>query len=578
MKNNYLKKIMLIFPALFLIMSCIVPVKAYASTCPHAGSVSISTIKATCTKKGKKVVKCSRCGKVLSTQTTGNALGHKWKVEQKSATESERGYYRKSCTRCNKIDKKIIYPKICRHVNNGQFTYNPKPTCTSSGYKIQKCTKCGEILSRTAVKKLGHYWTETKKNPTKTKEGCHKKYCKRCKKKLIDKTYPKLEFKYKGKYKCDGFEFNAAGILVTNQNLWGTTCNSISGMKDKFVAEYPMSCNYKLVVECTGNYVYLVNQTKDGKIYKATKKITLGTNSLGLMVYCAKVPLNSKAPNRKCTITIKDEFGRVLKTLNVKQRNDYTFNGYNKTDYIKIINPIVKKLCVSSKDRNPVRGDVAASYMKQVLNGDVISNKVVTCYGATEAYKNLLFAACTYIVDDVNVRINYMTVRTATMLDPSSTFYKTVGVEVEDVNGMSIETDPSTAIIKISEQMTKHDANTVNKKKDAQAFIINTTSAGLKMGIGAFFKKIGAGVVGKGILAAGNKLAKLYCVKVKSDKTKVKYNNELRLKKGTKLKNKDNKVIVYSLADALGYTYNLKFVSGDYSKKYTKTWTKSGKF
>lgn len=68
MKNNYLKKIMLIFPALFLIMSCIVPVKAYASTCPHAGSVSISTIKATCTKKGKKVVKCSRCGKVLSTQ------------------------------------------------------------------------------------------------------------------------------------------------------------------------------------------------------------------------------------------------------------------------------------------------------------------------------------------------------------------------------------------------------------------------------------------------------------------------------------------------------------------------------
>ena len=98
------------------------------------------------------------------------------------------------------------------------------------------------------------------------------------------------------------------------------------------------------------------------------------------------------------------------------------------------------------------------------------------------------------------------------------------------------------------------------------------------MGIGAFFKKIGVGVVGKGILAAGNKLANMYCVKVKSDKTKVKYNNELRLKKGTKLKNKDNKVIVYSLADALGYTYNLKFVSGDYSKKYTKTWTKSGKF
>lgn len=92
-------------------MSCIVPVKAYASTCPHAGSVSISTIKATCTKKGKKVVKCSRCGKVLSTQTTGNALGHKWKVEQKSATESERGYYRKSCTRCNKIDKKSYIQK-----------------------------------------------------------------------------------------------------------------------------------------------------------------------------------------------------------------------------------------------------------------------------------------------------------------------------------------------------------------------------------------------------------------------------------------------------------------------------------
>lgn len=43
-------------------------------------------------------------------------------------------------------------------------------------------------------------------------------------------------------------------------------------------------------------------------------------------------------------------------------------------------------------------------------------------------------------------------------------------------------------------------------------------------------------MVGKGILAAGNKLAKLYCVKVKSDKTKVKYNNELRLKKERNLR------------------------------------------
>ena len=126
-------------------------------------------------------------------------------------------------------------------------------------------------------------------------------------------------------------------IIAVSYTHLGTTCNSISGMKDKFVAAYPMSCNYKLVVECTGNYVYLVNQTKEGKIYKATKKITLGTNYLGLMVYCAKVPLNSNAPNRKCKITIKDEFGRVLKTLNVKQRNDYTFNGYNKTEYIKAV-------------------------------------------------------------------------------------------------------------------------------------------------------------------------------------------------------------------------------------------------
>ena len=408
MKNNFLKKVVLILPALLLLMACIMPTKmyAYASTCSHSAGISVITVPATCTGRGKKIVKCSKCGKVLSTQyTTKSALGHSWKEETKQATETVRGYYKKWCTRCGSINTykeypkicrhtnngqfeydpkptctkggvkvlkctkcKVVlsranvpalghnwrvktkqatetekgyykkwctrcgsintykeYPKICRHTSNGQFEYDPKPTCTKGGVKVLKCTKCKKVLSRSKVKALGHNWTEKKVYPTKTAKGCYKKWCKRCKKVVKNTKYDVLKFTCSKStdpavYTNGTVMFDAAGALNAKYQQCGRKVTTISAVKGKVIGTLKMSSNYNIIVESNASFVRLVNLKKNGSIVNQQGRVTLGTDSKEFLYYCDKMP--TSVTSRNAVITIKDQFGRKLKVINVKQVNE----------------------------------------------------------------------------------------------------------------------------------------------------------------------------------------------------------------------------------------------------------------
>jgi len=74
------------------------------AACKHSYKL-ISTTKATCTKNGKKVYKCRKCGKKKN--TTIKAAGHKYVLKSsKKATKTANGYKKYKCSKC-KATKKV---------------------------------------------------------------------------------------------------------------------------------------------------------------------------------------------------------------------------------------------------------------------------------------------------------------------------------------------------------------------------------------------------------------------------------------------------------------------------------------
>ncbi|WP_051983533.1 S8 family serine peptidase [Pseudobacteroides cellulosolvens] len=76
----------------------------------------------------------------------------------------------------------ILYAAACAHTFNGSYTTTKQPTCTATGTKVGKCTKCGAVLSTVSIAALGHSygsWTTTK-SATCTTAGSRKRTCSRC--------------------------------------------------------------------------------------------------------------------------------------------------------------------------------------------------------------------------------------------------------------------------------------------------------------------------------------------------------------------------------------------------------------
>ncbi len=125
-----------------------------AATCyNHSATNSKVTKAATCTSSGTREYRCKNCGYLVKTETikaTGHSYGSVITVKSPTCTEAGSGY--KDCTICS--HREAVTLNKTSH-NPVAFTNNA--TCTSTGSKGTKCSKCGNIIGNvTTIDKLPH--------------------------------------------------------------------------------------------------------------------------------------------------------------------------------------------------------------------------------------------------------------------------------------------------------------------------------------------------------------------------------------------------------------------------------------
>ena len=138
------------------------------------------TKEATCTSNGTYRRTCKTCGYFENHSI--NATGHKPEIRnKKEATCSTTGYTGDTyCSICNK--KLSSGQTIAKTSHTWVKQDNIPATCEKGEQEVEKCSICGETKETEISDPLGHDYGEWKitKDPTCTKYGLKKRYCKRC--------------------------------------------------------------------------------------------------------------------------------------------------------------------------------------------------------------------------------------------------------------------------------------------------------------------------------------------------------------------------------------------------------------
>jgi len=143
----------------------------------------IPAVPAACTDTGlTEGKKCSVCGTIITEQTTVEALGHDWNAGEvtNAPTCTDKGVKTFKCTRCN-AEKTEEVPA------NGHTEVTipaVAATCTNTGLtEGKKCSICGTIITeQTSAAALGHDWNagSVTTAPTCTEKGVKTFKCIRC--------------------------------------------------------------------------------------------------------------------------------------------------------------------------------------------------------------------------------------------------------------------------------------------------------------------------------------------------------------------------------------------------------------
>lgn len=186
-----MKKKFLILAMFILLMLAMIP--SAMAACSHTCTWRI-TKSATCTTAGSKSYQCTKCNAVTKTATispkghaptaatctaagkcsrcgavTSNALGHTY-----SAATCTIG---KKCTRCGASGGSALGHNPAWYTTKGS-------TCTETGTRVYKCTRCGYISKTESVAAKGHDWSswKTTTTPTCYSAGKQERKCSRCSK------------------------------------------------------------------------------------------------------------------------------------------------------------------------------------------------------------------------------------------------------------------------------------------------------------------------------------------------------------------------------------------------------------
>lgn len=132
----------------------------------------------TCTAEGYTTYSC-HCGhSYVGDQVP--AKGHTWGEWEtvKDPTETEPGLKKRTCTVCGAPDEAVI-PVVCKH----EYTHKEvPPTCTTEGFTVYTCSKCGDVYNGNKVEPLGHQFGDWSVDiqPTPDAPGSQHRTCSRC--------------------------------------------------------------------------------------------------------------------------------------------------------------------------------------------------------------------------------------------------------------------------------------------------------------------------------------------------------------------------------------------------------------
>lgn len=145
----------------------------------------------TCTEKGSKTYKCSKCGETKVEEIP--ATGHTWKIHQIAQNKSEwntttkpscttEGEEVRQCEVCQKTETK----KLEKTAHVTEIVGAKESTCTTAGYSGDEvCKHCHAVIKMGHKLALAqHQWSEwkTTTKPSCTTEGEETRQCKNCQK------------------------------------------------------------------------------------------------------------------------------------------------------------------------------------------------------------------------------------------------------------------------------------------------------------------------------------------------------------------------------------------------------------
>ncbi len=156
-----------------------------SAVCDHNWGAWTKESSATCDKAGKEVRECSVCHK--KEDRLISATGHSFNAwaQSKAPSCTVAGEEKRTCqnTGCNKVETRSV--KALGHKMPTTWTQTKAPSCTVAGEEKRSCQNSGcTYEEKRAVKALGHNFTNptVTKEPTCTTTGVKSGKCTRCNK------------------------------------------------------------------------------------------------------------------------------------------------------------------------------------------------------------------------------------------------------------------------------------------------------------------------------------------------------------------------------------------------------------
>lgn len=142
----------------------------------------VVTEEATCSKEGKKVIRCTVCNEEEETVTIprlSHTVSEEWEIIEEPDCENT-GLEQKVCTACGEVMETWEIDALGH--TPGEFVVTTEATCEQEGERVQRCSVCDAVLQRETIAALGHItgnW-QTTVNATCTLDGQLSDTCSRC--------------------------------------------------------------------------------------------------------------------------------------------------------------------------------------------------------------------------------------------------------------------------------------------------------------------------------------------------------------------------------------------------------------